>query len=125
MAPKVRFWVQYAPFWGFGAQNRFFGPKMRPWRPLRKTLQKHKVLGRFWRPKGGKNQFWEEKGENSLQNRNFGKKAVLGRKSGNSSKREKTSQSVTFFALKHKSMFSHSLQYDQKGGISCKWGENQ
>ena len=52
--PKMRFWVQYGPFWGFGAQNRFFGPKMRPWAPLRKTLQKHKGLGRFLEAQGRK-----------------------------------------------------------------------
>ena len=52
MAQKVRFWVQYSPFWDFGAQNRFLGPKMGPWGPLRKTLQKHKRLGRFLEAQG-------------------------------------------------------------------------
>ena len=71
MAQKVRFWVQYGPFWGFGAQNRFFGPKMRPWAPLRKTLQKHKRLRRFLEAQGRKTPILEGKGRKIAPEQEF------------------------------------------------------
>ena len=38
---------EFQPFLGFGAQKRSFGPKMGLRRPLRKSSDKHEVLGAF------------------------------------------------------------------------------
>ena len=103
MTPKLRFGAQNHLFGGFGPQKLIFGPKTRPWRPLRETLQKHKGLGRFWEAQGRKTPKMEKSGQKSPQNKKIAEKAVLVLKMRKSAKSKKTLKCVTFFALKHKS----------------------
>ena len=70
------------------------------WRPLRKTLYKHNVLGGFLEARNRKSAFPTKKVGNFAPKPDFREKSVFRSKSWNFAKRRKTTRNATFFALK-------------------------
>ena len=114
---------EFQPFSGFGAQKCSFGPKMGLGRPRRKTSDKRKVLGAFLEAPRRKSWFWGPKTEKMQFSLKFRRKSIFGAKSAEIAKWRKTSQNLTFFALKTCLKRHILLFWGPKAPKTPKWGE--